>query len=270
MNGSGSSGTILGRPSGGVSNGKSGRNETKENHNVGIGRVRPSDLFDIPPVSSNSRIRRDGYREDRVDANRFRNGYCHYDNGWSDYRFWYPYYGYTWYSGCNYVCSPFYYYYHLPAYVNVIRVHIGPLTWIHCSTPYTWTAPVYDQYGYNDNRYYEFDYAVSDIRRAFEQRDMRTMAHLIPTRGNVEIDMASDNQYSLDGSDFYDMLRDLVEGTRTIDYRIRNVYREGGRATVEAEHIFQDPWGNEECVRHTYGLREGRRGYEITYFRSER
>lgn len=268
--GSNNGGTILGRPNGGAGSGKSGRNDSNESHNVGIGRIKPGELFDVPPVSSNSRIRREGYRENRVENGRFRNGYCGYDSGWSDNRFWYPYYGYTWYSGCNYVCSPFYYYYHLPAYVNVIRVSIGPVTWVHCNTPYVWNAPVYDRYGYNSDRYLEFDYSVDDIRNAFDRRDMRSMTHLIPTRGRVQIDMAGDNQYSLDGSDFYDMMRDLVEGTRTIDYRIVNVYRDGGRATVIAEHTYEDPWGREERVRHEYGLQEGRRGYEITYFRTDR
>lgn len=281
---SGGSGSILGRPERGNPNtditfGKKGGNsrsgrvgyEGVHNGNS-VGRTNPIVISDVPSVSTNRKIRHEGVRENRVTIgdNRYRNGYYHYDRNFCDNDFWYPHYGFQWYDGCNYVTSPFYYYPHLPGYVNTIRVSIGPLTWTQCETRYTWRQPVYDRYNYQSDRYNDFDYSVGDIERAFEGRSLRYLAHLIPTRGRIEIDMGHGNEYTLDAEDFYDMLRDLVEGTRTTSYRVQNVYRDGGRATIEAMHEFTDTWGRTECVRHTFGLREGRRGYEITYFRSER
>ena len=237
-----------------------------------IQRGNPITIADVPSVATSRRISHEGVRENRVvkGDNRYRNGYHHYDRNFRDNDFWYPHYGFQWYDGCNYVPSPFYYYPHLPAYLSTIRVTIGPLSWTHCESRYNWVAPNYDRYGYQSDRNGDFDYSVSDIERAFESRSLRYLAHLIPTRGRIEIDMDRDNQYSIDAEDFYDLMRDLVEGTRTTSYRIRDVYRDGDRASVEAIHEYTDTWGRTESVRHTFGLREGRRGYEINYFRSDR
>lgn len=282
--GNGSGGSILGRPERGNpiddttfgkrgGNSRSGRVGYEGVHNgSSVGRTNPIVISDVPVVSTNRKIRHEGVRENRITVgdNRYRNGYFHYDRNFCDNDFWYPHYGFQWYDGCNYVTSPFYYYPHLPGYVSTIRVSIGPLSWTQCETRYTWRQPVYDRYNYQSDRYNDFDYSVGDIERSFEGRNLRYLAHLIPTRGRIEIDMGRGNEYTLEAEDFYDMLRDLVEGTRTTSYRVQNVYRDGGRATVEALHEFTDSWGRTECVRHTFGLREGRRGYEITYFRSER
>ncbi|MBS1721813.1 MAG: hypothetical protein JSS66_02275 [Armatimonadetes bacterium] len=234
------------------------------------GRITPRVYSDAPTVTSNKKIVREVTRENRirVNDNRYRNGYYGYNRGWVDNNFSYPYYGFNWYDGCNYVTSPFYWYYHLPAYVDIVRVNIGPIHWVNCSTHYDWSPIGYDRYGYDSSRA-DLDYAVSDLQRSFERGNMRYIATMIPTRGRVEIDAGWNNQYTIDADDFYDMMRDLVEGTRTIDYRIVDVCRDGSRATVTAEHVYTDSWGREACVRHQYGLREGRRGFEIVYFKTD-
>lgn len=265
--------TILGRPDRAGSSG-SGFGGYGTDHNLAktkgtrtSGSVVSSDM---PIVKSGSRIEREVNRENRIRIgdSRYRDGYYGYRNDWCDDNFFYPYYGFTYYDGCGFIPSPFYFYGHLPGYISCTRISLGFLTWTTCETRYSWHQPSYDRYGsYYDSRE-NLDYAVDDVRMSFEDRSIRGIASLIPSRGRIEIDVDGSNQYSLDSNDFFDMMRDLVENTYTRSYRIRDVYRDGSRASIEAIHEFEDAWGRTQCVRHTFGLREGRRGYEICYFRS--
>lgn len=240
-------------------------------HNLGRGDGHAVTIGQMPIIGSKTRIEHEVNRENRVKVgdNRYRNGYYNSNRGWHDNNFCYPYYGFQYYDGCNYAPSPFYFYYHLPAYVSCTRISIGFLTWTSCSTRYDWRRPVYDRYESSYDRRADFDYAVDDIERAFESRSMRLMSLLIPTNGRIEIDVEGQNQYSMSSADFYDMMKDLVEGTQTDAYRIQNVYRDGDRGSIEAVHEYTDAWGRTQYVRQTFGLKLGRRGYEICYFRTE-
>ncbi len=218
----------------------------------------PVVITNAPAVGSNGRIVREVGREDRVRAGHstgYRSGYWHYDRGWRDDRFWYPYYGFAVGDGC--LTSPFYYYGHVPGYLQYDRVRFGSFGWSACTTSYGW-----------DSSRSRLGEAVDEIRAGFLRGDADYFDALLPRGSWVTVEIDCESRYQVNGDDFYDMLRDVVESTRTVDYRVLNVWRDRNEATVEARHTFRDAWGRSVSQRHVFGLRERRRGYEIVYFRS--
>lgn len=247
----------------------------KSDHNVNRG-VRTSINMPAPPtIRGESRVSREAYDEKhriQVNPDRYRQGYYHYNNRWHDNQFWYPYYGFQYSYNCY--PSPFYYYPHLPGYISEIRVVIGGTHWQISGSVFDWQYRDYryDDWGWswgrNDRDNRDLTYAVNDIYDAFRYGSIRTIGRMIPTRGRVTIELGNYARYQLSGDDFYDMMRDLVEGTYTTDYRIREVRNDGRRASVRAEHEYRDPWGRLRRVDHFYGLESTGRGYEIVYFAS--
>jgi hypothetical protein len=269
---------LLGKRSGGSS--RSGQVQYGTNSNVRV--EAPPRFGDIPRVSSDRQIVLEGYRENRVRVgsgqydDRYRNGYWHYDQRWRDDYFWYPHYSFN-YDPYRCAPSPFYWYGHLPPYVDLFRVSIGSFTWTACTTQYNWQRSGWGDSGWNNNdrgwgydRSRELDYAIDDLVSAFERRSARSIGGLVPPEARVLVELSDGSRYRTNGDDFYDMFRDLIEGTRTADYRVMGVWRDRDQATVTADHTFYDGWGRMVVVRHTYGLEEGRRGYEICYFRADR
>lgn len=168
--------------------------------------------------------------------------------------------------------SPWYHYANMPGYINIVRINFDFISfeWRSGST-YRWQYDNRrnDDWGWNSN--YRRDYideAVDDIYDSFTRGRIRYMEHLISDRDFVNVDMGRYAQYQLRGDDFYDLVRDLVEGTQTLDYRIREVKNNRGRLTIVADHLYRDPWGREKSTRHYYGLEEDRRGgYQIVAFK---
>jgi hypothetical protein len=230
----------------------------------------------LPPVPvRGNQIQREIFNEDRIQRvgqiTRYRDGYYYYDQRWRDDSFYYPYYrfGYT----PDSVPAPWYSYPHLPAYVAFPRIQLWSdfHDWDYGDS-YRWTEPRefdatsrFRNNPWNDN-YSELDYAVDDIKEAFELRRVNEMASLIGESGNVGIEIEGEWAYSIHPDDFFDMMRDLVETTATASYRIDDVRRSRSSVVVIAKHIFRDPWGYDEVRYHKFELREGRRGYEITVF----
>lgn len=261
---------ITGR--GDTSPSKSGRvnyGNSTTNRNQGNGR---NNNYSIPaPPVINSTISREANREGgRIQRNYdgYRSGYYHYDRGWRDNNFWYPHYSFSYSNHCY--PSPFYYYPHLPGYISSVRVDLDfiSISWTQ-GTYYNWRYSN-DDWGYSSNRRgydRDLDRATDDIYDSFRRGDMRFLENLIPYRGWVNVEVDRYVQYRIGGDDFYDMMRDLVEGTYTTDYRIRRVRTWRGGASIEAEHEYRTPFGKTERVRHYYGLRDTGRGYEITNFR---
>jgi hypothetical protein len=207
-------------------------------------------------------------REDRVRiSNRnLRTGYYHYYRNWCDDYFWFNWYVFDPYS--NYQCypSPWYYYPHLPAYVNrrctsIVTINLSP--WV--GTYYQWRRPAYYDYGYGSS-YSPLDYAVDDIARAFERADSRALRRLIPYRERVAIFVDGQYSYSLESQDFETFMMDAIENTRTTRYEITRVERYGREAEIQARHEYEDPWGRRTSVYHTYRLEQDRGNYVITRF----
>lgn len=276
--GNGKSGNdeLLGRSGGAKSRSGDVRYGTVSNTGREPGRSNgPVRVNDAPITRNNGAIGREANREDRIVRNdpRYRNGYHHYDNRWRDDNYWYPHYQFNYRPDC--VPSPWYYYQHLPAYVTIARIEWGGITFdIRSGNRYNW-RDTYNNgngngWGWGRSDRNEIDDTVQDIRDAFQRRSARLFDSMIPSRERVTIDLEGRGSYSIGGDDFYDLMRDLVEGTRTYSYNIREVRVNRGQLTVVAEHEYSDPWGRRERQIHTYGLEEGRRSYEIVYFRTDR
>lgn len=188
----------------------------------------------------------------------YRRGYYGYNWDWRDDYFGYPYYRFGWQHGC--VFSPWYWYPHLPGYIVITRI-----SWSGSRFYFGW-GESYDWGRRYDRSDQDLQDAIEDIERAWKRRDRRSIERLVPARGRVVIDLDRSYAYTVDADDFYDMLRDAVETTRTLDYRIVDVRYERRSARVVAVHEYQDPWGRVERATHAYILELGRRGYEIAEF----
>lgn len=238
------------------------------NANRGDGRQsRPS--YDRAPVdifrgSLGSQVR----REDnvRISNRNWRVGYYHYRRDWCDDNFWFGYYVFDPYRYNNCYVSPWYYYPHLPGYVNyrcatVLSISIGPFH----GTVYNWYRPArWDDYSWRS--YSSIDYALEDITRAWENVDRRALRRLIPYRDRIAIFVDGRYNYSMTAEDFEDFMIDAVEGTRTERYTITRVERRGREAEVTARHDYVDPYGYRETVYHWYRLEEDRGNYVIRRF----
>ncbi len=242
---------------------------------------RSRDSFNIPEpptVRSDSRIRSEGWNEGNVtrSSGRYRSGYVHYNNGWNDNNFWYPHYSFNYYEDRCFP-SPWYYYPHLPAYINIVRIEIGNTNfrwdW-RSGSRHNWRydRPRNDGWGWGggyNNTNEELDFAIDDLYDAFRRGRIRYMTDLIPSNGRIWVELDRYTQYQLNGDDFYDLMRDLVEGTYTTDFRVREVRTFRGGASLVADHVYRDPWGRTRSSRHSIGLSETRRGYEIVAYRIE-
>lgn len=206
----------------------------------------------------------------RVNRNNWRTGYYHYYNNWCDDYFWFNWYVFDPFRSSNCYVSPWYYYPHLPAYVNrrcgvFLTINLSP--WY--GTYYNWRRPAYYDYGYSNYNSYDYsalDYAVEDIRQAFQNMDRRAISRLIPTRDRVAIFVDGEYTYSMEPRDFEDFMLDAIEGTRTTRYEITRVERRGREAEVQARHEYEDPWGRRAVVYHHFRLEDVRGYYVISRF----
>ena len=211
-------------------------------------------------------------REERFRVNRgtWRTGYHHYYNNWCDDNFWFNWYVFDPFRSSNCYISPWYYYPHLPAYVNrrcgtIISINLSP--WY--GSYYNYRRPVYYDGYYDNNSYNDYsglDYAIEDIRRAFQDNDRRSLERLMPSRDRVAIFVDGEYTYSMEPRDFEDFMIDAVEGTRTTRYEITRVERRGREAEVQARHEYEDPWGRRAVVYHHFRLEDVRGYYVITRF----
>jgi hypothetical protein len=253
---------LLNRPKGNAYGGSvSNENRGSRREPISIGRA-PVDIF---KGSLGNQV----LREERIRVNRgWRSGYYHYYPNWCDDFFYFGFYVFNPWSSISCYPSPWYYYPHLPGYINrrcvtVININLSP--WF--GTYYNWRRPAYQSYGYG--QYYDYsalDYAVDDIQRMFERMDRRALQRLIPSRDRVAIFVDGQYSYSMDPYDFETFMLDAIEGTRTVRYEVVRVERRGREAEVKARHEYEDPWGRRTTVYHEYRLEDVRGYYVITRF----
>lgn len=241
-----------------------------------------NDRFDIreAPVNllSKGSIANQVLRTEQVRVNtNIRQGYHSYHSNWRDDNFYYPHYSFSPY-GNNCSFSPWYYYPHLPGYVSTQRIiYIGNLSWSFSNgNNYSWNRSRNTSgWGYDNDRYDRYDRdrdgldeSLWDLVNAFERRDRRALGRLVPRSGRINIYMDDRYAYSLQADDFYDLMLDNIETTRTVRYEIDRVQTHRGEAQVTARHEFVDSWGRRSSVYHNYRLEEDRYGYTITDFRT--
>jgi len=249
----GSGGSYSGNRSGG---GKYGTNNNLKGGNDGV-RFGGGKVYSSHGGGINNLV----YRSDRLRFvhNDWRSGYWGYNNNWRD-----DFFFFGWYSfdpfGSRCVVSPWYCYPNLPGYLSYDRVlYFGCAPIVFVGDPYTY-RPVYDNY-YSD-RYSDVDYAITDIVNLFQRCDRSALNRLVPRRENVNIFVDGQYSYSVSPDDFYDMMVDNSENTRTIDYVIERVWRGRDGARVIARHVFADPRGGDCTVWQSYVL-QYERGYLV-------
>jgi hypothetical protein len=230
-------------------------------------------ITDAPNVHGWNKKDRDVFREDRtvVHDYRYRSGYCHYSNRWNDDWFYYSNYYFDYRPGYCFP-SPFYYYPHVPGYIASIRVIFGDFRfYITARERYEYRRPYYyGGYQYSYNRRDLIDYQIDNLVNAFEYGQISYLDKALPRNGFVHVALEEESDYRMYSDDFYDMLADIVEGTDTRAYRIRDVRYDRNQYVVYAEHEFVDPWGNIDRKYHTIVFERDREGYEIAYFRVDR
>src|SRR5690606_24452424 len=129
-----------------------------------------------------SRSTREAWSEERIDRNRYRSGYYHYNNRWQDNWYWYPHYQFS-YHPQYCVPSPWYSYANVPGYVSTVRINFD---WIQfewtTGRSYNWRYDNDRDWGWSwgsTSRRSDLDYAVDDIYAAFRRGQVRYMENLI-------------------------------------------------------------------------------------------
>jgi hypothetical protein len=232
-------------------------------------------------VEPDRRLAESVYRQERsLVVQGHRQGYYHHNRRWRDDYFYYPHYRFTPWVGERCYPSPWYYYSYLPPYLSssrVIYVSTFPVvswnSWSVWRPGWNWDrswAYTYDSGRYAGRPdYNDVDAAVEDIIRAFRSNSLRSLDRLVPSRGNVNIYLDNRYAYSLSPNDFYDLMLDGIENSRTRAYRIVDVRWSGSRfVRVSAEHEYLDAWGSLNRTYHTYLLEQERGDYVIREFGS--
>jgi len=111
------------------------------------------------------------------------------------------------------------------------------------------------------------DRTVDTLVVAFQDDDHKAIDSLIPKSGKVNIMADGKYSYSLNAGDFYNTYIDGIESTKTVRYEIVDVKTNAdGTAKVVAKHVYNDPWGKETHVYHTYFLAREDGKYVIREF----
>lgn len=212
------------------------------------------------------------YRQDRVGvANGYRYGYTHYNRGWRDDNFYFPYYTFNPFGNAC-VVSPFYGYSFVPGYigysnVTIISSYQSPWYWQN-GVVYNW-----DQ-GYRNGTYYNNDRrsdraardSVDDLRDGFLRGEPRYLSRLIGRDGQVAILRDGRYDYSVSVAEFDDLLRDLATNSRTQSYVIEDSRVFNDQVRLVARHTYIDPWGQTQTMFHHILLQPDRGEYVIREF----
>jgi len=209
----------------------------------------------------------------------YRVGYYHYRSNWRDDYFCYPYYVFNPYeTSTTCLVSPWYYYSYLPAYVEQDRVvFTSNYESSFVGFPYDYEPIVYNRRdGYDDIRDAQYDnnyvgrraldLTIDDIVASFVKNDRRAVDHLVPRSGNVLLGVDGSINYGVRADDFYDMMIDATQNSRTVDYQVLAVKANDDEAEVIAEHDYLDSWGRKQVIYHRYHLFGERGNIVIRYF----
>lgn len=241
------------------------------NNNAAKGRTKPVEFERPRTYGRGGSLEGQVNREENVRTNnnnsgtRYRSGYYAWDGRWTDNDFYYPHYDFRYNDRC--AVSPWYDYPQLPGYINGDRIQFGrPLIEFRFDLgSYRWNySDRYDRYSPTA----DLDQSVADLVRAFERRDERALGNLIPRRSQIEVVVDEGYAYRISSDDFYDLMLDAVQNSRTKRYKILDVKLGNGCARVWAEHSFTDSWNRTQYQYHALIFEETRRGYELVRFES--
>ncbi|MBS1709085.1 MAG: hypothetical protein JSS65_10230 [Armatimonadetes bacterium] len=194
----------------------------------------------------------------------YRSGTFHYDNGL--HKGHYKFHGYAEEFDGQRAPSPWYDYVHMPAYIQTahVRVSIGGLFEFEAGAAYSYQPHHFSRF--DESR---LDNVADRLGEAFKDKDFDRMGWLVDDNRWVQVQVGDADHYDMKGGAFKDVVRDLVDETRTSSYRVKSVRSWDDGASIVAEHCFIDPFGQRKTAWHSYGLEKTDHGYRLTSFRSE-
>lgn len=161
-------------------------------------------------------------------------------------------YGYWGFGGCGAYCtySPFYYYGFPYVYAPRVVVEEVP-TYTYVPVP----AYQYGGYYMGQGEYSGLDAALNDIQTAWTQGQPDLMLKHIDSSTQIAIYLDGNYSYSMQGSDYANMVRDAIGHIRTISLTFDNVeQRSDGAYTATGVHRFYDLDGTQKSVDVSFTL----------------
>jgi hypothetical protein len=161
------------------------------------------------------------------------------------------------------VISPFYCFPQSPGYISTSRVRYDRP--IDCGR--------FEELDF-DNRWKpsrrDWDWqmydARDDLNRIFMKRDTRRLGEILPDRRRVGIYSPNGDYYTIGSEDVYDMIRDLVEGSRTRSFEVYRIEYNRNYARMEADYTFWDPWNRSTTQTLIFTFKSGSRNMELIEF----
>ncbi len=107
--------------------------------------------------------------------------------------------------------------------------------------------------------------ALSDIKKAWAERDIQLLAKHIRRDARVAVYLRGKYQYSLDTTDYLDMTRDAFRSTQTMKFTLDKPQRkERGVYAITGSHTYKLKNGEERTVHVSYALEKMDGDYIIT------
>lgn len=180
----------------------------------------------------------------------WRSGYHAYYSGFHDSFFFFGGYLFDpWGAPC--VLSPWYLYPSLPGYLPYSSVIISD-----------------DNVDWNDGGAYAYDpdddpnsygnpdlnYSLDELTKIFNNSDEYALSELIDNSQAIGIYNDGTYMYSINGSEFHQMMMDNIHAVENANFSIMSVKMRNDQAIVRARHEFSSPEGGDEVVYQEYRL----------------
>jgi len=165
------------------------------------------------------------------------------------------------------VASPFYYDPYVPPYVPEARVVVWPnYTVVWDDGPVYEYIPTRHYYEYGDP---ELNYGIGALALIYRDRNVNVVADLTGS-GDIGIFADGHYQYSVNSTDFRQMMVDDCRATPTVSYDLVSVRHRGPIAIVKYRHRFRLHDGAVGVEYQTYHLTRAGDRYAITDFMTDR
>jgi hypothetical protein len=168
----------------------------------------------------------------------------YYGYYWSDpfwFAFWYP----------DYHPSIYHYWGWCPAWIFPARVYYVPAEYVYVPvTVYRYypSAHAVDQLG--------ADRAIADIRRAWFESDVDTLALHLTDRLDIRVYFDGEYAYSTSTEDYYAMTVDALATTHTVAMDFNDaIWISSHEVFYTGRHVFYDPSGDKQTVYVSYRFR---------------
>jgi len=194
----------------------------------------------------------------------YRSGYYYYDHGWP-YRKNYPlYYGHWVFEQVpNYSRPSVYFYYGYFPYIpsnRIIIVRRPAVTYIEIPIVIRSSG---GSYYLDDRAPSSLDMVLSNIRKAWTNRDPDLLLKYVRKGATIDVLLDGEYSYSVSSADYWDMTRDAIRTTSTIDFTFDSIRSRGdNRVIAYGRHKFYTLDGVVKTVYISYELEK--RGGEWT------